>query len=449
MKKLKFIAVIILLGVTGCEEFLDTKPDQALVVPRTLADVQKLLDNSSVFNTQPSVSTLTADEFWFSDQGFASLGSQLERSTYIWDYRMLPDLYIADWNSMYSQVFYANVCLDALEGLTDQTSVEYGELRGAALFYRAYAYYQLLQIYAPPYQMDGANADLMGIVLRDRADVTDTPVRSRLDQCYQRMIDDLIEAAELLPVQVEPSTRPSKAAAWGTLARIYLNTFDYQKAGNAAEMALDLYPYMLDFNDIDVESPRPFDRFNKETIFYSSLLSISGLRSTQLFVDTALIASYDLSDLRLQAYFTKSADGLYNFNKHLTGMVQYFGGITSGEMHLIAAEAAVRNHDNEKALSFLNGLLIRRYDKSMDFKNDGLSDEMLLNRVLEERKKELIGRGIRWTDLRRLNQESGKESVTVRILNGNEYQLKPNSLHYTLPIPNAEIDRSGIPQNPM
>jgi hypothetical protein len=70
-----------------------------------------------------------------------------------------------------------------------------------------------------------------------------------------------------------------------------------------------------------------------------------------------------------------------------------------------------------------------------------------LDTVLAERRKELAFRGIRWSDLRRLNQEDWNITLT-RNLNGTPYTLPPNSKLYTLPIPPDVIQESGIAQNP-
>jgi starch-binding outer membrane protein, SusD/RagB family len=65
-----------------------------------------------------------------------------------------------------------------------------------------------------------------------------------------------------------------------------------------------------------------------------------------------------------------------------------------------------------------------------------------------ERKKELLFRGLRWTDLRRLNKESNLASTISHVYNGTSYSVIPNSYQYTFPIPLDIIQLSGIQQNP-
>ena len=67
--------------------------------------------------------------------------------------------------------------------------------------------------------------------------------------------------------------------------------------------------------------------------------------------------------------------------------------------------------------------------------------------ILLERRKELLMRGLRWMDLKRLNMEGAAITLT-RTVNGQVYTLPPNDLRYALPIPEDVIAISGMQQNP-
>jgi hypothetical protein len=70
-----------------------------------------------------------------------------------------------------------------------------------------------------------------------------------------------------------------------------------------------------------------------------------------------------------------------------------------------------------------------------------------LTKILTERRKELVFRGLRWADIKRLNLEGANISLT-RKLNGQTYTLSPNHPRFALPIPDDVIQISGMPQNP-
>ncbi|TXE03068.1 RagB/SusD family nutrient uptake outer membrane protein [Algoriphagus aquimarinus] len=448
LKKSKLILLAGLL--VSCEGFLDPKPNQSLVVPNTLTDVQNLLDNTTVFNNQGTLPLLSTNEFWATDEAYNGFATVVEQGTYRWADDPYQGSFTSDWSDPYSQVFYANVALETLAKIEEESGVspQLNELKGAALFHRSYAYFNLLQQFSPPYSRDGDNEGSLGIVLRESADISTRPVRASLLESYSQIQTDLTMAAELLPQQASPKNRATKSAALGVLARFYLITFQYEQAIQAAEAALNLYQNRLDFNTLNFASSRPFARFNNEMIFYSVLSSVSFHRSAQVYADSTIVKLFEEGDLRLPAYFSKSSSGYYNFNKHLTGLPFLFGGISVGEMQLIAAEGYARQGNVQAASALLNELLSLRYQTGTWVDLEITDEDELLGRILEERKKELFGRGIRWTDLRRLNQYPTYQKSLIREINGEQFTLEPNSNRYVFPIPDDEIQRSGISQNP-
>ena len=448
MDKIKVRTIILLLsGLMSCESFLDPKPDQSLVVPTSLEDIRSLLDNTTVFCRQASLPIIAGDEFYMLDGAFEGF-SLLEQSVYSWADDPYQGQPVGDWSVPYEQVFYANVALDAIEKSGSNDVAELQKLKGEALFHRAYAYFQLLQEFTPAFANNGTNGDALGLVLKDNPDVNGNPGRADLERSYTQMLDDLTLSIALLPDMQLPKSRPGKAAALGLLARIYLTQFAYTEAAEAATEALQLYPEGgMDLNELDVTVSRPFERFNEETLFYSQMISYSYFTSRQVAVDSSLIKSYQEGDLRLPAFFDESQPGVFNYTGKLTGNLTMFGGLTVGELQLIAAEGYVRSGDDTKAQQYLNDLRKNRIQTEF-YEPVTLVGDGLLDAVLMERKKELIGRGIRWSDLRRLNQEDGRSVEIRRSVGGEELVIAPTSPKYVFPIPMEEIQRSGIRQNP-
>ena len=66
--------------------------------------------------------------------------------------------------------------------------------------------------------------------------------------------------------------------------------------------------------------------------------------------------------------------------------------------------------------------------------------------VLLERRKELTLRGLRLSDIKRLNKE-GRGITLTRIVNGVAYTLPANSARFANPIPENIIEISGMEQN--
>ncbi|WP_268037076.1 RagB/SusD family nutrient uptake outer membrane protein, partial [Algoriphagus sp. PAP.12] len=139
--------------------------------------------------------------------------------------------------------------------------------------------------------------------------------------------------------------------------------------------------------------------------------------------DTLLTQTFETGDLRVRSYYSLSTDSLYNMTGHHTGNTVLFGGLSVGEIQLIAAEGYSRSGNLEMGNLYLNELLRNRYDKESWEDLMIEEQEELLKRILLERRKELIGRGIRWSDLRRLNQETGSEITLERVIDGETYSL--------------------------
>jgi hypothetical protein len=99
------------------------------------------------------------------------------------------------------------------------------------------------------------------------------------------------------------------------------------------------------------------------------------------------------------------------------------------------------------ALQDLNKLLINRYRTGTFTPISASSSSEALDIILRERKKEMVNRGVRWADLKRLNKEGVRAVNIKRLLNGTEYILPPNDARYTLLIPLEVIRLSDLPQN--
>jgi hypothetical protein len=123
-----------------------------------------------------------------------------------------------------------------------------------------------------------------------------------------------------------------------------------------------------------------------------------------------------------------------------------FGGLATDELYLIRAECKVRAGNLSAALSDLNKLLRSRWKGK--YQDIVLQDqEAVLSIILKERRKELVFRGLRWGDLRRLNRDSRFAVTLTRTLDGQVYQLLPRDKRYVLPIPEQEVTLGGIVQN--
>ncbi len=104
------------------------------------------------------------------------------------------------------------------------------------------------------------------------------------------------------------------------------------------------------------------------------------------------------------------------------------------------------------AKATLEVLLNKRFAKEYVFPSALKSQDEVLTYILQERRKELIFRGIRVSDLKRLNRDQKFQKTLVRkiVRDGVEksYTLPPNDLRYQILIPQDVVQITGMLQNP-
>jgi hypothetical protein len=163
-------------------------------------------------------------------------------------------------------------------------------------------------------------------------------------------------------------------------------------------------------------------------------------------VDTALYQSYAENDLRKQAFYFPLDPGYVFIGTYNGNISSLFTGIATDEVYLMRAECRARQGDIQRAMDDLNTLLVTRFETGTFKEFTASNKEEALKVILEERRKELPFRCLRWMDIKRLNKE-GANIVLKRIVGSETYTLAPNDKKYALPLPPDIIKLTGIPQN--
>lgn len=459
-----FGTMLLITLMASCEKYLAVNAQSNYVYISTVNDCQLLLDNYNSLNTEaPADQMVSSDEYYVTDASLLTLASQPQEVTfYRWDSNAIRPVNsgTTDWNAVYRKVYVANLALENINKLKkDNNSAELMNVEGQALFHRAFNFWQAAQLYAKPYQKTTAGQE-PGVPVRLTPDINETISRGTLQQTYDQIIADLQKAVELLPDTASIVTRPSKAAAYGMLARVYLTMADYPSALQNATFALAINSRLLDYNQLSTTSTTPFTRFNKEVLFHvtsrssSSILSPGSPSNSTAKIAPDLIDSYAFNDLRKKILFKiNTVDaGTYAFTgnyEQVTG-TSFFTGIAVDEVYLTRAECYARVGNAGAAMDDMNALLKTRFVNTPTepyVPATALSTADALSQVLTERKKELVMRGLRWNDLRRLNLDPGTAVTLTRTVNGAIYTLPPNDLRYTLLIPTEVIAAGNVSQN--
>lgn len=445
----KYIYCFLVVLCTSCSGFLDVKPDRKMAIPKTLEHAELLLNDYSSMNMgYPTYGEIGTDDYYLNTADWQSLSDMDERNTYFWSND--PIVNVSQWQNPYRTVYLSNQILSTLSDIKrNEDRSRYDKVLGAAHFFRAFAFHQLTTVFSLPYNISTAAHEL-GIPLRLSPDLDYRSVRSSLQETYGQIIDDYRIAVKSLPVSEPLDGRPHKAAAYAGLARLYLDMSDFNNAYRYADSALSIHAELLDYNTLNSAASLPIPRFNEEVLF-PAVTTMSGPHG-QFFSRIApeLYLSYDNSDLRKTLYFQHNEfdAGTYAFKGSYDNSTSgLFVGLTTSEMYLIRAETAARLGNTAQANEDLNTLLQNRIDEQLFGEVTEVDPEKLLRLVLGERRKELVFRGRRWGDLKRLNQEAGFAKTLIRNLDGKEYKLEPNSSRYAVKIPEIAITETGMEQN--
>lgn len=337
------------------------------------------------------------------------------------------------WQSPYVVIGRANRIIAAAEGgkLSDavEAKAKIEQYAAVSKVLRALAHFDLVRIYGKPYTEDqGASlgVPLVTGVLESNA----KPARSTVAEVYTQVVKDLTEAISSNALATE--TKPGYVSVWGAkaiLSRVYLNMGDYANALSVAEDIIKNSGAALWTRDQylkawDASTPNESEFLFRLNVAGSDdnndLNGIGNLQqrdgykemvATKKFVD---MLTSDPKDVRNDMFLPAKAEkevAVYGTNKVFLNKLRGQGGdlrnvtivpiIRLSEVYLTAAECAFRNNDKTKAVEYLNDLVKNRTTTKASL---ATVDNITLERILIERRKELIGEGQRYFDALRNNE---------------------------------------------
>ncbi|RXK81194.1 RagB/SusD family nutrient uptake outer membrane protein [Filimonas effusa] len=358
-----------------------------------------------------------------------------------------------DWTNLYYSIYVTNLAIVNVMDSKNGTDAQKRKVLAQALVNRAFYYLTLVNIYAKQYDAATAATD-PGVPMRLDDLVTGSLDRKSVQTVYNQILADLNQALSIseLPNVGDYTTDASKAAGYALLARTYLNMRNFTEAKKAAESALSLQSGLLDLNNyISGFTNYPQRHVDPEVI----LCKIAGPIGAMPVSNAQLTLFADSVDLRYKVLIKPgSFAGTYNaylpyiYVKANIANQGYMSGPTVPEMFLIKAECEARANDAGAAVTTLNTLRKKRFTAA-DYRDlTAANGTAALQLALLERRRELMGSGMRWFDQRRLTKDGLTPTIT-RVLKGTTYTLEPGSNRYTFAIAQKYIDLNPeITQNP-
>ena len=443
MKKIDKIILVALLiiSATACRNYVEDVPLQGVRTLTNTSDYRLLINNGvDPLYTWP---ILSGNDVYFSDTTFQvsyNSSSAYYVPMYTWK-NVFFDAETSDfnWETPYAKIYIFNTVVDGVMSSKKGSDIEKNKIMSEALVHRAFSYWALVNMYAKQYDASTASTDL-GVPMLLKPDMQASLKRATVKAVYDQIISDLKLAIPNLPALPEYNLYPSKAAAYALLARTYLFTRDFTAAQNYADSALTIQNTLVNYSTYINGTVITYPRSIKNPEIILSKTQIGGFSALQ--INPEIIDLLGTKDLRYQLFTRDGSQfwpafkgrGFYGEQLYTTYQDYNNVGITVPEMYLIKAECLARDNHPAEAIDLVNKIRKNRLLPADYIDLAASTSEDALNIVIDERKREFFGRGLRWFDQRRLNKDAQFAKTVTRVFNKVTYTLTPNSNLYTYPI---------------
>lgn len=476
------------VAATSCSDWLEMNPSNGLPTDsaiETYKDAEYAMNG--VYDGLQGNSTdkayYAARMFYYGDVRGDDMQARTQgmRTSDCYEMRYTEDDAPEIWQIPYDIIRRANRLMKVINDkkITDAQEGALETLYAEAQCARALAHFDLVRIYGLPYQAN--NGASFGVpVVTEVLESAVEPARNTVAEVYTQVIKDLTEAINSKALSESKSFgRFNVWAAKSLLSRIYLYKGENDQALALAEDVIKNSPYKLWTTNEYVkgwaENERKemiFELINYDTSDWGDREGISNLLNEDGYADLIVTQAFsnlldkDSADIRQQVILPAKIDK--NLIKQYGTdrvFINKFPGKNGGDMrvnnlpvlrlsevYLNAAEAAAKTNQPGKAAGYLNKIVQRANPDATP-----VSDaDATLDRILNERRLELVGEGHRFFDLMRNNKKIVRYTSQTDM--GRHYSLITESQQFDnsyfrtiLPIPIAEINANGIiaqQQNP-
>lgn len=490
-QKILLPAVVLLLATTGCrKDFLERQPLGQLTYDTFFQTEEQAVEAvNAVYNQFRSWECVSLNYIGVTDiiSDDADKGSTPNDAPPLLDidnftFDASNGAFLSVWTGYYRAIARANLAILRIPEIDDMDPALRNRLVGEARFLRAYSYFLLVQWFG----------DLPIITEPLGSDAYYNQDRKPKTEVYALIESDLLAAIEALPEKsgydAQDLGRVTRGAAKGILAKMYMVTGDFPNAERYCREIVESGEYSLLTRYED--NFLPVGENGTESVFeitaaalnpvdgvtgpgatpYNMVQGVRGVPNLGWGFNRPsdnLLASYENFDTRKNATVLQPGDLLpdgsaevqdnpemFNERFNRKAWVPSHPGLQDNgpgnirilryaDVLLLFAEALNENNKSAEALTYINQVRKRaRGANPIALPDLTITDKnQLRERIYKERRVELAMEQHRWFDLARWGRAAdvmtavGKPFVTGK--------------HELLPIPQSEVDLSGIGQNPM
>lgn len=464
MKKINIIILLIAtIAFSSCEKYLD-------IVPKGEVILSKVEEYNSLFNDDnflhgdyfANIPTGTTDEFWpYDETAIINNPNSVSTANFLWDEsidRVSVTLDDEFYNRAYMRISRYNIIIQEVMD-SEGSETDKKEVLAKAKILRAFNHFLLVNYYANQYSTSTASET--GIIVIKTFDMEQSPVQSSVQDAYDFILRDINDALPNLKDATENTLHPTKAFGYALLAKVNLFMGNYDKALENANNALDLNFYLTDLVALhEASTPAfpvpslsvPFD--SPEYLYYgggkwgSAPSSLVGPEASSWFGTPD--ASGKTGDIRLDDFYVApwwipGAVVKLNFQRDY----KHVGlGIGTPEVMLMKAECLARKGDISGSMTLVNDLRKLRILPANYTELVATNAKDAVNKVIEERSRELLNTLNRFWDIRRLADEADYAITLSKVFDGQTYTTTGKSHIFTMPFPQSVTDiNKSIKQN--
>lgn len=437
--------------LTSCDDFLTVEQTGRATIPSFLSDPRGL--RAGLVGAYNKMYTYYDNEFMKYPEvaGNMCSVSQSSGSSMLEQYNFTPDPDNATTSYyIWLRINEAQVNANNIIQYAPQVAEDYPtdaatcqQILGQALLLRALCHFDLVRVYAQPYNYTSDASHLGVPVLTKTPGPDDNPPRATVKEVYDQVLADLTQAASLLTDEVTSDRYYGSLQAVNAMfSRVYLYMEDWQQAFSYAQRAIagqqlaqgdDYINMYLNLNTAGEAILRLSgdDMTGRLKEFYASECTPA---------DT-LLSLFDSSDLRLRLLTENGSKRCLKYTATTIPDNQDRREdpivFRLSEMYLNAAEAAWHLNDYSQARSYVQAIVSRAVgsDKAQETLS-ACSDANLINLIRTERVKELCFEGHNFFDITRWKQDLVRERSTTSTV---RYIAYPSDL-FILPIPRYELN---------
>ncbi len=482
------IQILLLVAVASClSSCLEKLPQDSVLEQdsmQTLTDADQIINGiyasfkgSGLYSGDLTLAPDIQADLVYAVDGFSNTYGKF----WSWDFTPDDSNITNIYASLYGVIGRANFFLEYAPRVEESLHSEddfatFDVLCGEAHFARALAYSELIRLFCPAYSEAIADDENSGVALSTSYSTAAVAKRATLRESYDLVLSDLAVAAELVTTNFNNSVYFTQGGVEALYARVYLHMEDWAKAEEYSSRVIDrTSTYALaavDRTDTATGESQLSYMWTYDTsyeIIWKVGMTINSLGSElgRVFLGynyvsyypdyvpaTWVLNSYPSGDGRASAYFGEAQTGYpHGLKWHL--LTKYKGNaefmqsnilfthmpkpFRLAEQYLIRAEAYCRMGNYTKASTDLSAIVSNRVGSGTLTVN---SDNWL-EKISEERVRELFMEGFRLTDLKRWGMGFERTAQSNTVAPNNALKIEAGNYRFVWPIPQHEIEAPG------